>query len=290
MLSGEFYAGEKNKCSTENPLWANRQKIWFIQHGESEAHIGRASPHIEDVRLTPPGREKARDIAEDFEEAPDLIITSPYLRAWETASPTRERFPHIPCETWPEVQEFTYLGSLAGQTLTKQERSGKARAFWERNDPMHKDGSGESFAELICRASTVLQKLKQQDGFVVIFTHEQFIRAVQSILEGWMSLPGEPMPMQRFRQLLDSAPLSYGSILEMFVYPERWQRPGTLLERKLSTNTIHHRSGNGKTESTGLISFLNLSFEYRRRPIGFERTNTYKLCGRRVACIWQHYE
>lgn len=231
---------------TENLFWANKQKILFIRHGESEAHVGLAAPHIEEVRLTTLGWTKAQEIADYWPQAPDLIITSPYLRAWETASPTRSRFPGVTCETWPEVQEFTYLGSLAGKTLTKQERSGKVRDFWERNDPIHKDGNGESFAELICRASTVLEKLKQLDGFVVIFTHEQFIRAVQSVLEGWMGLSREQMPMRRYREILVTDPLSYGCVLEMFVYPESWLRPGTLLEMKLHANGTHRLNGNGR--------------------------------------------
>lgn len=198
----------------------NKPRVWFIRHGESEAQIGKAASHTEEVRLTQRGENQAEEIATRFLMPPALIITSPYWRAWRTARPTIQRFSGVPHEVWPEVQEFTYLGSLAGICSTKQERRVMVNAYWERCDPAHHDGVGESFTQFIGRASLVVERLRQIDGSIVVFTHEQFIRAVQGLLYGWMEQIPEPFHMRRFRKVLLNHPLPYGCMLEIPVDPE----------------------------------------------------------------------
>jgi broad specificity phosphatase PhoE len=186
--------------------------VWFIRHGESEAHIGKAATHTEEVRLTKAGKQQAEEIASILPRAPNLVISSPYLRAWETAAPTFQRFPNAPHKIWP-VQEFTYLGSLAGICSTKHERRAQVEEYWQRGDPTYHDGNGESFAQFLQRVRTAIDNLKHLDGFVTIFTHEQFIRAAQGLLHGW--LEDSPAHMERFRQLLVDAPLPYGYTLHL---------------------------------------------------------------------------
>ena len=186
--------------------------IWFTRHGESEAHIGRAAAHIEEIRLTRTGKRQAEEVINDFPRPPDQVISSPYLRAWETAAPTLRRFPDTPHAIWP-VQEFTYLGSLAGVCSTKSERHRLVDEYWQRCDPTYHDGNGESFAQFIQRVRTAIRQLKRLDGFVVIFTHEQFIRAAQGLLEGW--LEDTPEAMARFRQILVTEPLGYCCTLSL---------------------------------------------------------------------------
>jgi phosphohistidine phosphatase SixA len=45
-------------------------------------------------------------VAARWTEVPGLIVTSPYLRARQTAAPTIERFAKVPTEIWP-IREFT---------------------------------------------------------------------------------------------------------------------------------------------------------------------------------------
>ncbi len=200
-----------------------RQKqVLFIRHSESESHIGKAASHIEVVGLTEAGKFQARQIATEFAAAPDLLIISPYLRAWQTAEPTMKRFPHVPHEIWQEVREFTYLGSLTGQYLTKEERSGMVKAFWERCDPWYSDGNAESFSAFIMRTRRALLKLTaelERRDFIVVFTHEQFIRAAQCLLLRWKrDAEYEPECMKHFRTILLEHPLSYG-----YKDEESWQ-------------------------------------------------------------------
>lgn len=195
----------------------NTQKntvIWFIRHGESEAHISKVAIHAEEIRLTKTGKRQAEEIIRDFPYPPDRVISSPYLRAWETAAPTLHRFPGIPHDIWP-IQEFTYLGSLAGVSSTKNERHCLVDEYWRRCDPIYQDENGESFAQFIQRVRATIWHLNHLNGFVVIFTHEQFIRAAQGLLEGWL---GEtPKAMVHFREILLTQPLDYCSTLRLYI-------------------------------------------------------------------------
>jgi broad specificity phosphatase PhoE len=213
----------------------NMQNVLFIRHGESEAHIGKAATHIEEVGLTLSGKEKALEIARSLSRVPDLIIVSPYLRAWQTASPTMQRFHDTPSIIWQDVREFTYLGSLAGQCLTKQERSGMVNSFWGRCDPDYKDGNGESFSQFIWRARRALARLRQMEGFIVVFTHEQFIRLVQCVLLEWAEdADVTPEQMQRFREMLLRDPLPYGYVDDVSWHQHRIQALPVLAPAPLS--------------------------------------------------------
>jgi 2,3-bisphosphoglycerate-dependent phosphoglycerate mutase len=206
--------GKQFDDQVEGHFRADKQRIMFIRHGESEAHVGKAATHIEEVGLTLRGEKKALEIASEFPRAPDLIVVSPYLRAWKTADPTIKRFSETPHVIWPEVQEFTYLGSLAGAFMTKEERSTYVKAYWDRCDPLYKDGNAESFFEFVGRARKALEKLRvelEEKNFIVVFTHEQFIRVVQCLLLLWEDgAERGPQCMESFRKMLCDYPLDYG--------------------------------------------------------------------------------
>ena len=188
--------------------------VLFIRHGESKAHVGQAATHIEVVGLTEAGKAQALSIAEELPRAPDLIVRSHYLRAWETAEPTMKRFPETPHTTWNEVCEFTYLGSLQGKFMTKQERSVYVNEYWQNGVPRMKDGAAESFVEFIQRVRGALQRLRmelQTKDFIVVFTHEQFIRAAQCLLLQWeIGMEEDSQCMKDFREMLLKHPLPYG--------------------------------------------------------------------------------
>lgn len=210
-LHYQIHGYEHDERSHKNGL------IWFARHGESDAHIGKAAAHTEEIHLSRAGKRQAEEIISDFPRPPDQIISSPYMRAWETASATLRRFPGTPHAIWP-VQEFTYLGSQAGVYSTRSERHLLVNEYWRRGDPTYQDGNGESFAQFIQRARTAIRQLKRLDGFIVVFTHEQFIRAIQGLLEGW--LEETPANMARFREILLTQPLDYCGTLRLSVGAE----------------------------------------------------------------------
>lgn len=166
-------------------------RVFLIRHGESESNTGLASAGPGSAPLTAAGHQQAEQIARALADVPALIVTSPYLRARQTAQPTIRRFPATACRQWP-VQEFTYVGDLLGRASTAGEREPYARAYWDQADP-HAAGPGtESFTGLLSRTTDFLNRLSTLESTpVVVFTHGLFMRAV-----AWSLLTGITTPDQ----------------------------------------------------------------------------------------------
>jgi broad specificity phosphatase PhoE len=147
-------------------------EVWYIRHGESEANAGLATETPGKTALTALGHQQARKAATAFSKAPDLIVTSKYTRAIQTAQYTIERFPTVPVETW-ESHEFTYLSPVLLGSTTMKERWPIAHAYWERLDPDYIHGEGaESFAEFIGRIKTMQDEILRRNGkFIAVFGH-----------------------------------------------------------------------------------------------------------------------
>lgn len=156
--------------------------VRFIRHGESAANAGNASSDPALIPLTDLGWAQARTVAESFDQAPSLIVTSPFERAQDTAQPTIQRFPSVPVETWA-VEEFTYLSPGRCANTTAAERKPWVESYWVSADPDFVDGpSTESFAGLIQRARECLRRLNGMSGTVAVFGHGQFIQVVRWLI------------------------------------------------------------------------------------------------------------
>ncbi|MFC0041656.1 histidine phosphatase family protein [Actinomadura rayongensis] len=179
----------------------------LIRHGESESNAGLPTYGPGAAPLTALGRAQAATIAESFTAPPSLLVVSPFLRARETAAPTRARFPSVPCEEWP-VQEFTYLGALHGPGTSIEQRRPHAAAYWARADPsLVLGGDGESFTALIARARAFLDRLSTlpDDATVAVFTHRIFLLAVTWTLDTGTTTPDSPA-MRAFHHYAESTP------------------------------------------------------------------------------------
>jgi probable phosphoglycerate mutase len=193
-------------------------QVWLIRHGESESNTGLPGGEPGASPLTELCRRQAVEIAESLVEPPRLIVTSPYVRARQTAQPTIERFPRAICEEWP-VQEFTFLGELQGQVTTTADRKPLTEAYWDRADPQHAVNGAESFAGLFARAQEFLARLgKREPGPIAVFTHGLFIRAVMwSLLTGVTTVDSDVM--RGFRTFADSYLVPNGAITELRYTP-----------------------------------------------------------------------
>jgi probable phosphoglycerate mutase len=189
-------------------------RVWLIRHGESESNAGLSSSVPGSSPLTALGRRQAERIAQEIPDVPALIVTSPFVRARQTARPTISRFPRAECQEWP-VQEFTYLGELHGRTMTPPEREPHVQAYWKRSDPYDASGGGESFAGLLRRVTDCLSRLAvPRPGPVAVFTHGYFMRAVAwSLLTGVSTPDGQQM--RNFRSFAHSYLIPNGSIVEL---------------------------------------------------------------------------
>jgi len=192
-------------------------RVWLIRHGQSESNAGLLSSDWRQIPLTGLGHRQAEHVAVVFADPPQLIVTSPYLRARQTAQPSIDRYPGAAVEEWP-VQEFSYLGP-PGRPTTSHERDPEVRAYWERADPELTEPGAESFADLIGRVTSFTDRLGSRGtGPVVVFTHGIFMRAVAWFLLTGVAVPG-PEDMRRFRAFTSLYPVPNCGVMELRYYP-----------------------------------------------------------------------
>lgn len=195
--------------------------VRFIRHGESAANAGNASSDPALIPLTDLGWAQARAVAESFDQAPSLIVTSPFERAIDTAQPTIQKFPGCPVEIWP-VEEFTYLSPARCANTTAAERKPWVEAYWGSADPDFEDWPGtESFSHLIRRARTVLIRLNTMTGEVVVFGHGQFMQAVRWLVTYCPEMINSDS-MRDFRVFDISNPIANGECIEFRFDGRAW--------------------------------------------------------------------
>jgi probable phosphoglycerate mutase len=155
------------------------QICWLVRHGQSASNAGTLTIDAGSTPLTPLGKVQAERFAEEFTAVPDLIVTSPYTRARQTAIPFSQRFPSVPLETWP-VQEFSGLAPSRYEQTDQYVRRQWIYAFWAELDPDFVDGPGaESFAVGLQRVHDFLTRLRQHPAErIVVFTHGRFLQLV----------------------------------------------------------------------------------------------------------------
>lgn len=190
----------ENLTENERKQFLVDKKIWLIRHGESTANAGAVTDNHKTIPLSLIGQEQAEQISLSFQESPTLIITSPFTRTQQTAEPTIKRFPNVRREVW-SVEEFTYLSPKTCIGTTAAERKERVNEYWERLDPDYVDGEGaESFNMLLSRARTAINRINRlESGFIVMFTHAQFMRAMH-VLDTSNSEDAKCL-MSRFREL-----------------------------------------------------------------------------------------
>ncbi|MCE1009813.1 MULTISPECIES: histidine phosphatase family protein [Pseudomonas] len=160
------------------------KNVRLIRHGESAANAGEPTRDHASIPLTAKGLEQAHLVAQSVAVAPRLIVASPFLRAQATAQVTAALYPTVAFETWP-IQEYMYLAPARCVDTTIAQRRGWVEAYWSKADPAFCDGDGaESFAELVSRARSLLDRLAEHPATdVLVFSHGQLINTVAWLLE-----------------------------------------------------------------------------------------------------------
>lgn len=198
-----------------------KKKIWFIRHGQSVANADENfksdSFGGRSVELSEKGRKQAEELLKEFSDAPDLIITSPYLRTKQTAVPLMEKYTDTPHEEWP-IHEFTYLGQERCKGTSFVERDPWKNEYWEKSNPDHNDGKGaESFADFMERVREAIKKIeKRKESFIVLFSHNYTIAAVRYILE---KNPEKITPevMRDFKKYFKANPIPNATKMELVI-------------------------------------------------------------------------
>lgn len=193
--------------------------VWLIRHGESESNAGLPTVKpTELTQLTAQGHQQAAAIA-TIVPKPNLVVTSPYLRAKQTAQPTIDRFPHCAQVEWP-VQEFDYVAE-PGKKISHTELLQLCKTYWQRRDPFYRDGDeAESFASLMQRVATLEEQIRQREGqTILIFSHSGFIRA---FLWARLSPHAEitPKSMDKFCNFIQSIRIPNGAIVKLHLHEQ----------------------------------------------------------------------
>lgn len=199
MESGDDQRGRKDEARSHLSASPGLREIWWVRHGESVGNAGARTADSANYPLTPHGADQAARFAALLPRAPDLIISSPYVRARQTAVPTSARFSTAPAVEWP-VEEMHYLSLERIRDTTQIERRALGRGFWDVSDPDFVEGVGaESFRGFIARADGALQRARAESGaFIVIFAHSLFLRGVLwRALIGTQTIDGEAMKLYR---------------------------------------------------------------------------------------------
>jgi broad specificity phosphatase PhoE len=204
--------------------------VRFIRHGESLANAGGVTAEPDAVPLTLRGREQAEAISRGFTTPPDLIVTSPYVRAHASITPTTSRFPQVPIEIWP-VQEIEMLARARRIHTSSADRRPWIEDYWARGDPDYVDGPGaESYREFVGRVRTCLARLASladtadAPNNITIFGHGQFMKAVYwEITEA--APPITPDTMRAFFAAHIAAPIANAESLLL-----HWDGAGWLIK------------------------------------------------------------
>ena len=164
--------------------------ITFVRHGQSTGNAGIPATDLALMPLTALGQQQAEDVAASWQSGPSRVVSSPYVRARQTAEPTSQRFAIAPVDVWP-IHEFTYLEPSRWNGTSREERRPVVDAYWAKADPGYVDGPGaESFSDVLRRAEDALARLvalRSPDAAgkgtdVALFSHGQFIQAVRMTL------------------------------------------------------------------------------------------------------------
>ncbi len=204
MASGEREFGDRGGASPTGAFWPSR--LLIVRHGESLGNVARnaalagGSARIDiadrdmDVPLSPLGREQAESVglwlAElSAEERPEVVLSSPYARARETAEiiarAGRLNVARPRLDERLREKEFGILDRLT--------TAGIAELFPDQAEHRrllgkfyHRPPGGESWCDVILRLRSLLETLAlhHRGQRVMIVCHQVVVLCLRYIIEG----------------------------------------------------------------------------------------------------------
>ena len=191
------------KMKVSQSAFPHPQSLVFVRHGESTANIARHTAEAKnlltidfpereiDVPLSEFGKNQSAALGNWFKlqkEKPSVVVSSPYLRATETA--------RIICETAGFVNTEIFLDERIRERelgifdrLTKLGAMGKFPDECAKRELLgkfyHRPPSGESWADVALRVRSFWCDVRKYHAGerVLIVTHEVVIRIFRYILE-----------------------------------------------------------------------------------------------------------
>ena len=179
------------------------QELVLVRHGESVGNLADTeardadaerldlSARDADVELSPNGEEQARTLGRMLhglppDEVPDLVLSSPYRRAADTArGAARERGLEVVLDERVRERDLGVFDGFTGKGIRSRwpeeaERRSHVGKFY------YQPPSGESWADVVLRVRSLLADLREgyDDARVWIFTHQAVIMSFRYALEG----------------------------------------------------------------------------------------------------------
>lgn len=187
------------------------KNIYFVRHGQSEGNALRVYQSGR-ISLSELGHEQAQQIASRFNNiSVDLLISSPYVRAYDTAKYISKTV-NLPIEEnelfverkRPSIQEEK------SKELEELKAIDKAIADnWEISDYRHSDE--ENFEDLKLRAQKAFEFLenRSEDNMVVV-THKNFLHCLV-----WYRLFGSQVTAKEAKVVTNNLVMSNTGIVWM---------------------------------------------------------------------------
>ena len=169
------------------------KNLYFIRHAQSEANVNAILASQLDFPLSEVGRKDAIQIATKLPKIAkiDCIISSPLIRAVETASPIAKQL-HIPIETDERILEQD-LGIFSGMSYKELEH---------RDDYMHDRSNrwnwvplgGESYEMVSARVASFFKALDEMNfQSILCVAHAVTMRLIKAQLQ--KTLPKYPLAL-----------------------------------------------------------------------------------------------
>jgi broad specificity phosphatase PhoE len=155
--------------------------IYFVRHGESEGNVTRIYRGKE-TPLTDIGRAQAMVVAERVATLDiDVLISSDFLRAKDTAAIIGERLGVSP-EEQPLFGEWLEPEHLLGKTYDHPDAQAMREALHGSDDPEFRHSTEENFAEMKARAVTCFKFLEQHPASrICVVSHLGFLRVLAGV-------------------------------------------------------------------------------------------------------------
>lgn len=158
--------------------------LTLLRHGESIGNVESRWQGQSDFRLTDTGRAQVQALAERWQVEDvkfDLIVTSPLLRAKETAEIIASAL-NVNVESEPLLMERD-IGEYAGLTALEVRSRFAQSDFYTPYDSV--GGSGEGDWELFLRAGLALHNLlKREPGQYLIVSHGGLLNQLMHAIVG----------------------------------------------------------------------------------------------------------
>lgn len=185
------------------PRWKHGPaSITLVRHGESLGNLADARAHDAraevldldvrdaDVALSPRGREQASALATWLDSeggsdaVPDVVLSSPYRRAAETAERALRRTgPKVVYDERLRERDLGLFDGLTGRGI-RARYPDEARRRERLGKFYYQPPSGESWCDVVLRVRDLMRDLQDLDGARLwLMTHQAVIMSVRYVLE-----------------------------------------------------------------------------------------------------------